>query len=141
MPKSSNAGHIDRAPDQEFPIAITTVPASAAQRKAAIGVIVGLMLVAALVAPFANRQLGRVDAFIPVLQTVLAVADFTTAVLLLAHCFMVPQQRAVLAVAWPIFLARPLRSCRRWPSPAHMLQQALSATAIAARLGFSFCGT
>ena len=99
MPKSSNAGHIDRAPDQEFPIAITTVPASAAQRKAAIGVIVGLMLVAALVAPFANRQLGRVDAFIPVLQTVLAVADFTTAVLLLAHCFMVPQQRAVLAVA------------------------------------------
>ncbi len=85
-------------PDRDFPIAIATIAATAKQRHTAIGVIIVLMIVAALVAPFADRQLGRVDAFIPVVQTVLAVADVMTALLLLAQYAILPQQ-ALLAVA------------------------------------------
>ncbi|MEA2822702.1 MAG: hypothetical protein QOJ86_4706 [Bradyrhizobium sp.] len=77
---------------------IATLSATAQQRQTAVGVIIVLMIVAALVAPFADRQLGRLDAFIPVLQTVLAVADLITALLLFAQYVILPQQ-ALLAVA------------------------------------------
>lgn len=49
-------------------------------------------------APFADRQLLRVDAFLPVVQTVLAVGDLIMAVLLFAQYSILPQ-RALLAVA------------------------------------------
>src|SRR6185437_3829249 len=84
--------------DREFPVAIATIPATRGQRRTALGVIIALIVVAALVAPFANVQLGRVDAFVPVLQTVLAVADLITAVLLFAQYLVVPQG-SLLAVA------------------------------------------
>lgn len=57
-----------------------------------------LVLITALVAPFADAQLGRIDAFVPVLQTVLATADLVTAILLIAQYVILPQ-RALLAVA------------------------------------------
>jgi signal transduction histidine kinase len=98
MAKGSNSGQVDGERDRDFPIAIATIAASATQRRTAVGVIIVLMIVAALVAPFADRQLGRVDAFIPVLQTVLAVADLITALLLFAQYVILPQ-RALLAVA------------------------------------------
>jgi signal transduction histidine kinase len=98
MQENSNSGQLDRAPDQDFPFTIATIPATTEQRRIAAGIITVLMVVAALVAPFADKQLGRVDAFIPVLQTVLTVADLITAVLLFAQHLIVPQ-RALLAVA------------------------------------------
>ena len=98
MPKSVESGHFDPAVDQDFPPAIATIPATAQQRRAAAGVAIALVTITALVAPFANTQLGRVDAFVPVLQTVLATADVITAVLLLAQYVILPQ-RALLAVA------------------------------------------
>jgi signal transduction histidine kinase len=98
MSKGSNIGQLDGEPDRDFPIAIATLSATAKQRQTAVGVIIVLMIVAALVAPFADRQLGRLDAFIPVLQTVLAVADLITALLLFAQYVILPQQ-ALLAVA------------------------------------------
>jgi signal transduction histidine kinase len=98
MPNGSNSGQLDGGRDRDFPIAIATISATAAQRQTAVGVIIVLMIVAALVAPFADRQLGPIDAFIPVLQTVLAVADLITALLLFAQYVIVPQQ-ALLAVA------------------------------------------
>ena len=98
MQENSNRGQLDRAPDQDFPFTIATIPTTTEQRWIAAGVITVLMVLAALVAPFADKQLGRVDAFIPVLQTVLTVADLITAVLLFAQHLIVPQ-RALLAVA------------------------------------------
>jgi len=82
MPKS---GRFDAAVDRDFPPAIATIPATAQQRRAVAGVVIALVIITALVAPFANTQLGRVDAFVPVLQTVLATADVITAVLLFAN--------------------------------------------------------
>jgi signal transduction histidine kinase len=91
-------GHNALAPDQEFPIAIATLPATREQSRVATGIILLLLIVAGFVAPFAHLQLGRIDAFIPVLQTVLALADFTTAILLFVQFSLLPQP-ALLAVA------------------------------------------
>lgn len=98
MPKSATSGHSAPAPDQEFPIAIATLPVTRKQSRAAAGIVLLLFVIAGLVAPFAHLQLGRLDAFIPVLQTVLALADFTTAILLFAQYSLLPQ-RALLALA------------------------------------------
>jgi two-component sensor histidine kinase len=83
---------------QDFPIVIATVPASRADRRVALGIILLLSAVAALVAPAANVQLAQVDAFIPVIQAALSVADLITAVLLFAQYSILPQ-RALLALA------------------------------------------
>jgi signal transduction histidine kinase len=89
---------LERAADHDYPIAIATIPATEGQNRTAIAVIVVLVVVAILIAPFAHLQLARLDIFVPVLQTVLAVADLTTAVLLFAQYLILPQ-RALLAVA------------------------------------------
>lgn len=86
------------ASDQEFPLIFANVPATRQQKAVAIGVAVVLVAVAAGVAPFASIQLGRVDAFIPVLQTALSIADFITASFLFAQ-YAIQPQRSLLAVA------------------------------------------
>ncbi|MCS3765776.1 MULTISPECIES: MASE4 domain-containing protein [Bradyrhizobium] len=83
---------------QDFPLIIATMPASSRQRAVAVGVIVLLMVAAAVMAPYANIQVRRIDSFIPVLQTVLAVADLLTAIFLFAQ-FSIQPQRALLALA------------------------------------------
>lgn len=98
MPKSPKSIRFDPVTDQDFPPAIATVPATAKQRRTAVGVVAALVITTALVAPFASVHIGRVDAFVPVLQSVLATADLITAILLLAHYVILPQ-RALLAVA------------------------------------------
>ena len=62
------------------------------------GVAILLTVAAAVIAPFANIQLGRVDAFIPVLQTVVCVFDLVTAIFVFAQ-FSVQPQLALLALA------------------------------------------
>ena len=84
--------------DREFPIVIATMPIYAAQRTAALFVILLLLAGAIVVAPSANVQVGRVDAFIPALQTVLCVVELITAVFLFAQ-FVVQPQFAILALA------------------------------------------
>lgn len=98
MPNSLSTGARDRAVDADFPVVIAAMPATAAQNRTAVGVIAVLLITAILIAPFANTQLARVDAFVPVLQTVLAAADLLTAILLFAQYVILPQ-RALLAVA------------------------------------------
>lgn len=83
--------------DRDIPIVIATMPATASHRKAAICAVTCLVVAAALIAPFAHIRLGRIDAFIPVLQTVLSVADFLTATILLAQYALQPR-RSLLAV-------------------------------------------
>jgi hypothetical protein len=64
----------------------------------ALGVAILLTVAAAIIAPFASIQLGRLDAFIPVLQTALSIADLITAALLFAQ-YSIQPQRALLALA------------------------------------------
>ena len=83
---------------QDFPLIIATMPATERQRVIAVGTVVFLIVAAAIIAPFASIQLPRVDVFIPVLQTVVCVADLVTATLLFAQ-FSIQPQRALLALA------------------------------------------
>src|SRR5712672_152170 len=83
---------------QDFPLVIATMPATESQRTIAVGIIILLTVAAAVIAPFASIQVAQVDAFIPVLQTVVSVADLVTAVLLFAQ-FSIQPQLALLALA------------------------------------------
>ena len=83
---------------QDFPLIIATMPATGRQRTIAVGIVILLTIATFVIAPFANRQVAQIDAFIPVLQTVLSVVDFITAILLLAQ-FSIQPQRALLALA------------------------------------------
>src|SRR5258708_28878423 len=75
---------------QDFPLVIATMPATERQRTIAVGIVILLTVAAAVIAPFASMQVARVDAFIPVLQTVVSVADLVTAGPLFAHFFIHP---------------------------------------------------
>jgi signal transduction histidine kinase len=88
----------DQDPRQDFPIVIASMPASAQERRTALRVVILFAIIAGALTPFANVQLGRVDAFIPVIQTVMCVADLVTAALLLAQ-YSVEPRFAILAVA------------------------------------------
>jgi signal transduction histidine kinase len=83
---------------QYLPLIIANMPATRQQRAIAVGVGVLLLVAAALIAPFASIQLGRVDAFIPVLQTALTIADLITATLLFGQ-YSIQPQRALLILA------------------------------------------
>src|SRR5258708_37053356 len=84
--------------DRDFPVVVASMPTTSRQRAVAVGVVVVLFALAALVAPFANVQIGRIDSFVPVLQTVLSAADVLTATLLFAQ-YSVQPHRALLAAA------------------------------------------
>jgi signal transduction histidine kinase len=70
---------------EEFPISVASLPINARQRYAALTTILLMLVGAAVVAPYASVPLTRLNAFIPVLQTVICVADLVTAVLLFAQ--------------------------------------------------------
>jgi signal transduction histidine kinase len=74
------------------------MPATGQQRAIAAGAATLLFVTAAVIAPFASIQLGRVDAFVPVLQTALSIADLITAAILFAQ-YSIQPQRALLALA------------------------------------------
>ncbi|EIG57118.1 MASE4 domain-containing protein [Bradyrhizobium sp. WSM1253] len=84
--------------EQEFPLVIANIPATPRQKAWAVGVAVSLIVLAAVIAPFARIQLGQINGFVPVLQTALALAEFITAALLFAQ-FSIQPQRALLALA------------------------------------------
>ena len=83
---------------EDFPLVIATMPATDRQRTMAVGVATVLIAAAVVIAPFASIQVGQIDAFIPVLQTVASVVDLITATLLFAQ-FSIQPQRALLALA------------------------------------------
>ena len=84
--------------EHDFPLIIANTPATGQQKAIAAGVAVLLIVAAAAIAPFASIQLGRIDPFIPVLQTTLSIADLITAALLFAQ-YSIQPQRALLALA------------------------------------------
>jgi signal transduction histidine kinase len=92
------AGESVHEEEQDFPLIIANMPATGQQKAVAVGVAVFLIVTAAVVAPFAHILLGRVDAFIPVLQTSLCIAELITAALLFAQ-YSIQPQRALLVLA------------------------------------------
>ena len=82
----------------EVPALIASIPASAQQRRVAFGVAIFLSVVFAMVLPFAHDRAARLDVFIPVVQTVICVADLITAVLLFAQ-YSIQPHRSLLALA------------------------------------------
>jgi signal transduction histidine kinase len=80
------------------PALIASIPASVQQRRSALGIVIFFSVVFALVVPFAPQQVGRVDAFIPVVHSIICVTDLITAVLLFAQYTIQPQP-ALLALA------------------------------------------
>lgn len=97
MPKADNQQYLPDA-DHDLPVVVPLMPSTPGHRAVAVGVIVALLVAAVLIAPFANVQMGRIDSFVPVLQTVLSAADLLTATLLLAQ-YSVQPHRALLALA------------------------------------------
>jgi signal transduction histidine kinase len=83
---------------QDFPLIIANMPATAQQRAMAAGVAAFLIVAAAVIAPFASIQLGQINGFIQVLQTALSLAEFITAALLFSQ-FSIQPQGALLALA------------------------------------------
>ena len=49
---------------QDFPLVIATMPATKRQRAIAVGIVILLIVAAAVIAPFASMQVAQVDAFI-----------------------------------------------------------------------------
>ncbi len=102
IPKDG-ARAIPQNPDFDFPSAITTMPATTPQRRLAFGVIIVLFAVALAIAPFGHLQMARIDNFIPVLQTVMSVADVVTAILLFAQYSILPQPALLVLATGYIF--------------------------------------
>jgi signal transduction histidine kinase len=97
MPKGT-VGELAQEPGHDFPVVIANMPASAAERRVAFALIVSLFIIFVMVAPFARVPLPRVDAFIPVIQTVVCIAELVTAILLFAQYSIQPQP-GLLALA------------------------------------------
>src|SRR5215469_4921780 len=92
-------GNVDAgAGADDFPIAISTAPANARQQKTAFRSFAILVVALAIMMPFANVQLARVDVFLPVTQIMMCLADLLTAAFLFAQ-YSVQPQRALLALA------------------------------------------
>lgn len=84
--------------DNDPPMVVALMPYTPRQRAIAIGIVIGMLVVSAVLAPFVNRQIGKVDSFLPVVQTVMSAADLLTATLLFAQ-YTVQPHRALLVVA------------------------------------------
>ena len=92
------AGDSVQKEEQDFPLIVANMPATGQQKAIAFGVAILLIVAAVVIAPFASIQLGRIDAFIPVLQTSVCLADVITAALLFSQ-YSIQPQRALLALA------------------------------------------
>jgi signal transduction histidine kinase len=84
--------------NESFPIVVATTPASVNERRLATIFVICFAAVTLTLGPFANIPLARLDAFVPVIQTVMCVADLVTAALLFSQ-YSVEQRVAILAVA------------------------------------------
>src|SRR5215472_968164 len=89
--------------DYDFPTVITDMPINAAQRRAALGLIVLLLVISLATAPFAELPAARIDAFIPVLQTILCLVDLMTAALLFSQYSIRPRYSGLFIAGGYLF--------------------------------------
>ncbi|WP_426531549.1 MASE4 domain-containing protein [Bradyrhizobium sp. McL0615] len=86
------------AADHDPPTVVALMPYTPRHRAMALGIVAGMLAVWAPLLPFVNLQIGRVDSFLPVVQTIMSAADLLTATLLFAQ-YTVQPHRALLVVA------------------------------------------
>lgn len=86
------------AADHDIPMVVALMPYTPRHRAMAVGVVAVMLAVSALLAPFVSLQIGRMDSFLPVVQTVMSAADLLTATLLFAQ-YSVQPYRALLVLA------------------------------------------
>jgi signal transduction histidine kinase len=77
---------------------LATLPPSQRQIRFALGVVAALVVAFAVTVPFANVQLGRIDAFIPIIATITVINDLITSALLCSQFYIV-RRRALLVLA------------------------------------------
>jgi len=83
--------------DQHF--VLSAVPPGPAQKRLALGIVLGLMLALYLITgPLSGIQLAPVNSFVAVYATAMFVTDSITAILLYAQFFIV-RSRAILVIA------------------------------------------
>ncbi|MGZ5094474.1 MAG: MASE4 domain-containing protein [Burkholderiales bacterium] len=85
------------AEEQHF--VLSSLPPSPAQKRLALGIVLGLLVVLYLITgPLSGIQLGAVNAFVAVYVTAMFVTDSITAILLYAQ-FSILRSRAILVIA------------------------------------------
>jgi len=77
---------------------LTDLPPTRRQTRAAIAVVVTLLVAFSVVAPFSRRQAAALNAFFPSLDAIVLVTDLITAVLLYAQ-FSISRSRSSLILA------------------------------------------
>ena len=77
---------------------LATLPPTSGQRRLALAVGAVLLVGFGIVAPFADRPLSRIDAFIPLFESMVFVTDLITSVLLFSQ-YSISRSRALLALA------------------------------------------
>jgi len=80
------------------PVSLASLQARAGERRLALAAGIVLALAFIALAPFARTQLARIDAFIPVYQSILAISELITAILLFGQ-FAYSRSRALLVLA------------------------------------------
>lgn len=98
MSETASAGRESGTITYDFPAVITAMPINSVQRRAALGLVILLFFVGIASAPFAALPGPRINAFIPVLQSVACFVDLITAALLFSQYAIRPLQ-ATLAIA------------------------------------------
>lgn len=91
------------AADHELPLVVALMPYTPRHRVVAVGVVAAMLMVWVFVAPSASVQVGRIDSFLPVVQTVMTVADLLTATLLFAQYWVQPHRALLLIASGYIF--------------------------------------
>jgi signal transduction histidine kinase/CheY-like chemotaxis protein len=74
---------------------LSTLPAGVGERRVAFALALGSLAIFLTVAPFAQIQLPRLDAFIPIYESALVINDLVTAILLFGQ-FSILRSRAML---------------------------------------------
>jgi signal transduction histidine kinase/CheY-like chemotaxis protein len=84
--------------DHQPRLFLSTLPAAAPERRVALAVVLALLALFLVAAPFAKVQLPRLDAFIPIYESALIINDVVTAVLLFGQ-FSILRSRGMLVLA------------------------------------------
>ena len=79
-------------------VSLAYLPATQKQRLIVLIVVIAQVAAFGIIAPFASTQLARLDAFVPTIESVIAVNDLITSILLFAQFSIFPS-RALLALA------------------------------------------
>ncbi|MEX0751620.1 MAG: MASE4 domain-containing protein [Xanthobacteraceae bacterium] len=86
------------SPDKTREVDPAIAPASRAEWRFVLALIIASFVIFAFIVPFARVPLPKFGAFIPILESILTINDFITAVLLFGQCSR-QKSRAVLALA------------------------------------------